>query len=157
MKKNKVILIALLAAAFLGRAYAVKVPAGADRAELTLPDGFRVSAELALTPDQQAKGLMFRPSLAPGAGMLFVFKDPGMKSFWMKNTIIDLDMVFLDAGLKVVGYNKGKKLAEAVVLQGHPWFVGVQSHPEFKSRPTSPQPLFAAFIGACIKAAEAKK
>ncbi len=102
MKKNELFLASLLAAVFCGHAAAVKVPAGAGRAELTLPDGFKVSVELALTPAQQAKGLMFRPSLAPEAGMLFVFKDSGLKSFWMKNTIIDLDMVFLDAGLKVV-------------------------------------------------------
>lgn len=102
MKKNKLFLAALLAAACFGYASAVKVPSRADRAELTFPDGFKVSAELALTPAQQSKGLMFRPSLEPGAGMLFVFKDPGMKSFWMKNTIIDLDMVFLDADLKVL-------------------------------------------------------
>jgi hypothetical protein len=102
MKKNKLFLAALLAAALCGHAAALKVPAGAVRAELTLPDGFKVSAELALTPAQQSKGLMFRPSLDPGAGMLFVFKDPGPKSFWMKNTLIDLDMVFLDADLKVL-------------------------------------------------------
>ncbi len=102
MKKNKFILTALFSAVFLGCAYAVKVPAGADRAELTLPDGFKVATELALTPDQQAKGLMFRPFLAPEAGMLFIFKDSGIKSFWMKNTIIDLDIVFLDANFKVV-------------------------------------------------------
>lgn len=102
MRKNKFLFSALLAAVMCGYAGAVKVPAGAGRAELTLPDGFKVSAELALTPAQQSKGLMFRPHLAPGAGMLFIFKEPGLKSFWMKNTIIDLDMVFLDADLKVV-------------------------------------------------------
>jgi hypothetical protein len=102
MKKNKLFLAVLLAVSLSCYASGVKIPAGASRAELTLPDGFKVSAELALTPAQQAKGLMFRPSLAPEAGMLFVFKDSGLKSFWMKNTIIDLDMVFLDAGLKVV-------------------------------------------------------
>lgn len=102
MKKNKLLSALLLAAALCGSAAAVKVPAGSVSAELTLPDGFKVSAELALTPAQQSKGLMFRPDLAAGSGMLFVFDDPGLKSFWMKNTIIDLDMVFLDAGLKVV-------------------------------------------------------
>lgn len=102
MKKNKLLFAFLLAASLCGAAASVTVPAGSASAELTLPDGFRVQAELALTPEQQAKGLMFRPALAAGSGMLFVFKDPGMKSFWMKNTIIDLDMVFLDAGLKVV-------------------------------------------------------
>lgn len=102
MIKSKLFFAVLLAGSLTGHASALKVPAGASLAELTMPDGFRVSVELALTPEQQSKGLMFRPHLAPGAGMLFVFKDPGLKSFWMKNTIIDLDMVFLDADLKVV-------------------------------------------------------
>lgn len=90
--------LALLAA----RAYALRVPPGASSAELALPDGFKVAVELALTPEAQAKGLMFREALPPGRGMLFVFKEPGQKSFWMKNTFIDLDMVFLDGTLKVL-------------------------------------------------------
>ncbi len=80
---------------------AVKVPGGAALASLTLPDGFVVTAELALTQEQQARGLMFRASLPPDRGMLFAFSDGGFKSFWMKNTLIDLDMVFLDADLRV--------------------------------------------------------
>ena len=45
------------------------------------------------------------------------------------------------------------KLTEIIELNSHPWFVGVQFHPEFKSRPLSPHPLFASFI----KAAKNKK
>ncbi|MFA5161024.1 MAG: CTP synthase [Elusimicrobiales bacterium] len=60
------------------------------------------------------------------------------------------------AGLKVTGWYKDRKLPEVVELQGHPWFVGVQSHPEFKSRPTKPHPLFAAFIEAALKSADKK-
>ena len=81
---------------------ALRVPSGAREAVLTLPDGAAVRVELALTPEAQAKGLMFRTSLPPGRGMLFVFGSGGVKSFWMKNTLIDLDMVFLDADLKVL-------------------------------------------------------
>ncbi len=83
-------------------AAALEVPRGAREARLTLPDGAVVEAELALTPEEQAKGLMFRESLPAGRGMLFVFRDGGLKSFWMKNTLIDLDMVYLDAELKVL-------------------------------------------------------
>ncbi|NLO90451.1 MAG: CTP synthase [Elusimicrobia bacterium] len=56
------------------------------------------------------------------------------------------------AGLRVTGIYKPKKLPEIVELRGHPWFVGVQSHPEFKSRPEQAHPLFKAFVEACLKA-----
>ena len=101
MKKTSLLLAAALAC-LAGVALALQVPAGASLAELRLPDGFRVRAELALTREAQAKGLMDRETLAPDAGMLFVFGGPGEKYFWMKNTYVDLDMVFLDADLKVL-------------------------------------------------------
>ncbi|MDA8245078.1 MAG: DUF192 domain-containing protein [Elusimicrobia bacterium] len=79
----------------------LRVPKDAASAVLTLPDGFKVAAELALTPEERERGLMFRKSLAEDRGMLFVFEDGGLKTFWMKNTLIDLDMVFLDGEMKV--------------------------------------------------------
>lgn len=51
--------------------------------------------EYALTPDEQARGLMHRTELAPNAGMLFVFPYESEKSFYMKNTLIPLDMIFI--------------------------------------------------------------
>jgi CTP synthase len=42
-------------------------------------------------------------------------------------------------------------LPEIIEIADHPWFVGVQFHPEFKSKPTTPHPLFASFIKAAIK------
>lgn len=53
------------------------------------------NVELALTPTQQAKGLMHRTEMAEDAGMLFVFNSIQKLSFWMKNTLIPLDMLFL--------------------------------------------------------------
>ena len=52
------------------------------------------------------------------------------------------------AGLIVSGASPDNRLAEIMELRGHPFFVGVQFHPEFKSRPTRPHPLFHAFVGA---------
>ena len=53
-----------------------------------------------------------------------------------------------EAGLKVVGTSPNGELVEIVELEDHPWFVGVQFHPEFKSKPLAPHPLFVDFIRA---------
>ena len=61
---------------------------------------------------------------------------------------------FAAHGLRVAGVNPERNLVEAVELVEHPWFVGVQFHPEFKSRPNRPHPLFTGLIGAAIRRAE---
>ena len=65
--------------------------------EITLPDGFKVQAALAVTPEEHTQGLMFVKHLPENKGMLFVFDREQPQTFWMKNTFIDLDMVFIDA------------------------------------------------------------
>jgi CTP synthase len=64
---------------------------------------------------------------------------------------IDFQEVLEKAGLYFSGTSPDGRLPEAVEIPNHPWFVGVQFHPEFKSRPFSPHPLFKAFIGAAVK------
>lgn len=54
------------------------------------------------------------------------------------------------AGLLFSGMSPGGQLPEMVEIPGHPWFIGVQFHPELKSRPLNPHPLFSSFIGAAI-------
>ncbi len=54
------------------------------------------------------------------------------------------------AGLRFSGLSPDKKLPEIVEIPDHPWFVGVQFHPELKSRPFDPHPLFASFVGAAV-------
>ncbi|MDX8401557.1 MAG: CTP synthetase, partial [Mariprofundaceae bacterium] len=60
-----------------------------------------------------------------------------------------------DAGLIVAGTLPDDSLVEIVEVRGHPWFVACQFHPEFTSRPYAPHPLFAAFVGAAVRKAEA--
>jgi CTP synthase len=56
----------------------------------------------------------------------------------------------LDAGLVVSGTFEEGRLVEIVELPDHPWFVASQFHPEFKSRPTRPAPLFQGFVSAAL-------
>lgn len=59
--------------------------------------------ELAVTEQEQSRGLMHRPEIEPDWGMLFVYDDEKLLSFWMKNTLISLDMIFVGADGRVVG------------------------------------------------------
>ena len=56
-----------------------------------------------------------------------------------------------EAGLVIAGMSPDERLVEIVEVKDHPWFVGVQFHPEFKSRPNKPQKLFADFIRASLE------
>ncbi|MBI2805397.1 MAG: CTP synthase [Planctomycetes bacterium] len=60
-------------------------------------------------------------------------------------------------GLVVTGISPNGKLVEIVELRDHPWFLAVQCHPEFKSKPTKAHPLFQSFIHACVARHEGKK
>jgi len=59
-----------------------------------------------------------------------------------------------EAGLTMSGISPDGKLVEIIEIEDHPWFVGCQFHPELKSRPTRPHPLFASFIAAAVKQGE---
>ncbi len=70
--------------------------------DLTFPDGYKIKAELALTETERQRGLMFRKSIGEKDGMFFVFENFGKKYFWMKNTFVDLDIIFLDNDFRIV-------------------------------------------------------
>ena len=64
---------------------------------------------------------------------------------------VNLRKKFEIHGLNFSGMSPDNNLPEIVEIKNHPWFIGVQFHPEFKSRPLQPHPLFSSFIGAAKK------
>src|SRR5205823_13855208 len=64
---------------------------------------------------------------------------------------------FAAHGMEVTGASPNGKLVEIVELRDHPWYLAVQFHPEFKSKPTAAHPLFRGFIQACVQRREGKR
>ncbi len=96
MRLGAVVPLALLLA---GPATATCSP---DVAEIRWPGGAaRFAVEIADDAEERAQGLMNRASLPRGAGMLFVYEHPQPVAFWMKNTLIPLDMIFIGADGRV--------------------------------------------------------
>src|SRR5919198_2832486 len=75
----------------------VWIARGASQEEIA-----RFTVEVADTPETWEHGLMERASLAPNAGMLFIFPDVAPRTFWMMNTLIPLDMLFIDADRRII-------------------------------------------------------
>ena len=73
---------------------------------------YQIRAEVARTDLQRQIGLMHRPSMAAGDGMLFVFEEPGVQCFWMRNTLIPLSAAFLDDEGRIVNIEDMKPQTE---------------------------------------------
>lgn len=69
-------------------------------------DGERIELELAETPEEMMRGLSGRASLPDGHGMLFVYPEDTVPSFWMKNMHFPIDIIWLDRNWKVIGVEK---------------------------------------------------
>ncbi|HEX6853387.1 MAG TPA: DUF192 domain-containing protein [Candidatus Polarisedimenticolaceae bacterium] len=82
----------LLAAAVVAPRFAVAV----------LPNGTEFALEVAADPESRARGYMFRESVGPKEGMVFVFDSPERQGMWMKNCRVPLDLVWLDGARRVV-------------------------------------------------------
>ena len=63
----------------------------------------------------------------------------------------EYEKILTAAGLRITGRTPDENYVEIVEAPDHPWFLGCQFHPEFKSKPLEPHPLFAAFIGAALE------
>ncbi len=97
LKHLSLLLVLLLASGLSGcnkQAESVKPPETYFPLDL---GGHTIQVQLALTPSEQSQGLMHRDNLAPDHGMLFVFRSPGQRSFWMHNTLIPLDIGYFTA------------------------------------------------------------
>ena len=79
------------------------------------------AVEMAVTPEEQARGLMFRRELPEGQGMLFDFQREQPATFWMKNTYVSLDMIFIRADGRILRIAQNTvPLSEALVPSGGP-------------------------------------
>ena len=76
--------------------------------------------DIAATPEQQERGLMFRRSLGPGQGMIFPYDPPQNVSFWMKNTLIPLDIIFIRPDRTIARITNAKALDETSLPSGEP-------------------------------------
>ena len=131
---NRLIAAARCAALFLALivAHFYVGPALADGRAMVLPvdpaplivatkDGERrFSIEIAATPTERGAGLMFRETMADDHGMLFVFEATRRVSFWMKNTIMALDLLFIDEDGRLRAIRQGEPFSEAVIASGVP-------------------------------------
>jgi uncharacterized membrane protein (UPF0127 family) len=75
-----------------------------------------VQVEVASDPNERERGLMFRTELAENAGMLFVYPSEAPLSFWMKNTYLPLDMIFINDTMRIVGVVEN---AQPLTLEAH--------------------------------------
>ena len=82
--------------------------------------GQRFSVELAETQEKQALGLMFRDNMPQDHGMLFIFPDDALRSFWMKNTRIPLDIFYFNSKLELVSVAENARPCRTRSCPGYP-------------------------------------
>jgi len=121
--RQAIVLIGIVLAVVLYQMWsadAALLAAHFTRADGTTTRTFRL--EIASTEPEREKGLMFRKEMKSHRGMLFIFPAESVQSFWMKNTYLSLDMVFVNSARRVVGI-----LENVPVLNEAPRTVGVPS------------------------------
>ena len=118
MRAIRALAVLLLVLPFIGKARAAET----EMLEIVSKSGVHVFAvEVMRTPEDRAKGLMFRRELADGRGMLFDFSPEQNVSMWMKNTFLSLDMIFIRADgriLRIAEHTTPQ--SEAIIPAGGP-------------------------------------
>lgn len=106
-------------ALLLALPHGAKAACQPDSLELRGPFGTaRFNVEVADTAGERAKGLMLRPEMPTSAGMLFVYERPQHTAFWMKNTLIPLDMLFADVNGRVVRLHANARVKDETPIDG---------------------------------------
>jgi uncharacterized membrane protein (UPF0127 family) len=121
--RNRILLFAALCLLALLPAAAGRLGAAEMQTlEIASKSGVHAFAvEMALTPEEQSRGLMFRKTLPEGQGMLFDFKRDQELSFWMKNTYVSLDMIFIRGDGRILRIAENTEpLSERMVPSGGP-------------------------------------
>ena len=122
MRRRLFVVAAALSFLFPLLSAPAQTPAALQPLEIATKSGVHVFAvEMASTPEEQAKGLMFRRHMPEGQGMLFDFHREQPTSFWMKNTYIPLDMIFIRGDGRILRIAENTvPLSEALVTSGGP-------------------------------------
>ena len=110
MNKKNIFLAVMVIMFILIIAYNTKIQRlfhGEIEKKLVSFGGAAVNSEIADTEAEREQGLMFRKELGKDEGMFFVFADEDFRSFWMKNTLISLDLLFIDSNKVVVDIKEG--------------------------------------------------
>lgn len=111
--------LALLAITLLPGSAWAEAACSPSRLDLRMEKGREsLAVEIADDPDERAQGLMFRTELPTASGMLFVYDQPRRVQFWMKNTLIPLDMIFADASGTVTRVHEGAVPGDLTPIDG---------------------------------------
>src|SRR2546422_183707 len=103
-------------------------------------------------PHRSGNGRRARPGLRPGSHVAQAYNATEVSErhrhrYEVSNAYRD---VLAEYGMRCSGLSPDGSLVEMIELPDHPWFIGCQFHPELKSRPMRPHPLFAGFVGAAL-------
>lgn len=104
-------------------AHSVHPQSGLEIIPVTIDTGERrhvIQAEVAATRMEQSRGLMFRTEMGPDEGMLFPYDPPEVLSFWMRNTVLPLDIIFIGPDHRIINIGNGVPYSEASVRSDAP-------------------------------------